>query len=269
MRKKSIPPKKLHAYVRAGIQLLFFLFLPSAFTTAFSGIKALLTQIGSSSPIAWSSFLTVLLALCAYTIVFGRFFCGYACAFGSLGDAVRGLYLWICKKCKKKPHSIPKAVCRWLSYGKYVVLLAIVLLCFSGVYGKLSGWSPWDVFSMLHAGNFHLSGYVLGVVLLVLIVAGMVFCNRFFCRFLCPMGAVFSLLPVLPLFSVHGNGRVASRAAALVSAAVRLTSNCRRLTVGTAMVTASSARNVWIFARRKTPAAEEASSVVTRSGLLY
>ena len=203
MRKKSIPPKKLHAYVRAGLQLLFFLFLPSAFTTAFSGIKALLTQIGSSSPIAWSSFLTVLLALCAYTIVFGRFFCGYACAFGSLGDAVRGLYLWICKKCKKKPHSIPKAVCRWLSYGKYVVLLAIVLLCFSGVYGELSGWSPWDVFSMLHAGNFHLSGYVLGVVLLVLIVAGMVFCNRFFCRFLCPMGAVFSLLPVLPLFSVR------------------------------------------------------------------
>ena len=166
MRKKSIPPKKLHAYVRAGIQLLFFLFLPSAFTTAFSGIKALLTQIGSSSPIAWSSFLTVLLALCAYTIVFGRFFCGYACAFGSLGDAVRGLYLWICKKCKKKPRSIPKTVCRWLSYGKYVVLLAIVLLCFSGVYGELSGWSPWDVFSMLHAGNFHLSGYVLGVVLL-------------------------------------------------------------------------------------------------------
>ncbi|WP_353962897.1 hypothetical protein [Ruminococcus sp.] len=31
----------------------------------------------------------------------------------------------------------------------------------------------------------------------------MVFCNRFFCRFLCPMGAVFSLLPVLPLFSVR------------------------------------------------------------------
>ena len=135
--------------------------------------------------------------------MFGRFFCGYACAFGSLGDAVRGLYLWICKKCKKKPRSIPKTVCRWLSYGKYVVLLAIVLLCFSGVYGELSGWSPWDVFSMLHAGNFHLSGYVLGVVLLVLIVAGMAFCNRFFCRFLCPMGAVFSLLPVLPLFSVR------------------------------------------------------------------
>ena len=38
---------------------------------------------------------------------------------------------------------------------------------------------------------------------LVLILAGMVFCERFFCRFLCPMGAVFTMLPVLPFFSVR------------------------------------------------------------------
>ena len=41
------------------------------------------------------------------------------------------------------------------------------------------------------------------VLLLVLILVGMVFCERFFCRFLCPMGAVFSLLPILPFFSVR------------------------------------------------------------------
>ena len=79
MNKKFFTPKKVHAYVRAAIQLLFFLFLPSAFTTAFSGIKSVLTQIGTGSPVVMSSFLTVLLALCAYTVVFGRFFCGYAC----------------------------------------------------------------------------------------------------------------------------------------------------------------------------------------------
>ncbi|MGN0241803.1 MAG: 4Fe-4S binding protein, partial [Candidatus Weimeria sp.] len=27
--------------------------------------------------------------------------------------------------------------------------------------------------------------------------------ERFFCRFLCPMGAVFALMPVLPVFSLH------------------------------------------------------------------
>lgn len=193
MNKKYFTPKKIHAYLRAAIQLVFFLFLPSAFTTAFSGIKSVLTQIGAGNPIAWSSFLTVLLALCAYTIVFGRFFCGYACAFGTLGDAVHSLYLFLCKKSWKKP----------LSYVKYAVLLAVVLLCFLGVYGDLTGWSPWDVFSMLRSGNFKVGAYWLGCILLVLILVGMVFCERFFCRFLCPMGAVFSLLPILPFFSVR------------------------------------------------------------------
>ena len=51
MNKKFFTPKKVHAYVRAAIQLLFFLFLPSAFTTAFSGIKSVLTQIGTGSPV--------------------------------------------------------------------------------------------------------------------------------------------------------------------------------------------------------------------------
>ena len=203
MNKKYFTPKKIHADLRAAIQLVFFLFLPSAFTTAFSGIKSVLTQIGAGNPIAWSSFLTVLLALCAYTIVFGRFFCGYACAFGTLGDAVHSLYLFLCKKCKKKPLLLKKSWKKPLSYLKYAVLLAVVLLCFLGVYGDLTGWSPWDVFSMLRSGNFKVGAYWLGCILLVLILVGMVFCERFFCRFLCPMGAVFSLLPILPFFSVR------------------------------------------------------------------
>ena len=189
MNKKFFTPKKVHAYVRAAIQLLFFLFLPSAFTTAFSGIKSVLTQIGTGSPVVMSSFLTVLLALCAYTVVFGRFFCGYACAFGTLGDAVHALYLFLCKKCKKKPVLLKKSWKKPLSFLKYAVLLAIVLLCFTGVYGEITGWSPWDVFSMLRSGNFKVGAYWLGCVLLVLILAGMVFCERFFCRFLCPMGS--------------------------------------------------------------------------------
>lgn len=202
--QKRTPPK-MDMYLRAGIQLLFFLFLPSAFTTAFSGIQSVFTQLGNSSPVVCSAFVTVLLALCAYTIIFGRFFCGYACAFGTLGDAVHSLYLLICKKRKKKPVQLKKSWRKPLSFLKYLILTVIVLLCFSGVYANMKGWNPWDVFSMLRAGNLKLSGYGLGCILLVLILMGMAVCERFFCRFLCPMGAVFALLPVLPLFSVRRN----------------------------------------------------------------
>ncbi|RHR71942.1 4Fe-4S binding protein [Eubacterium sp. AF15-50] len=35
------------------------------------------------------------MVLCLYTIVFGRFFCGFACTFGTLGDFVHEFYvLW-------------------------------------------------------------------------------------------------------------------------------------------------------------------------------
>lgn len=195
--------KTIHSRVRAAIQLLFFLFFPSVYTAAFAGVKYIFTQLGAGEKIGLTSFVTVLLVVCAYTVIFGRFFCGFACAFGALGDGVHGLYLWICKKRKRKPVKISEKLTEKLAALKYLVLAAIVLLCYAGVYGKTQGVSPWDVFSVLRAGNFGLKGYVPGLILLLLVLLGMCLEERFFCRNLCPMGAVFSLLPVLPFFALH------------------------------------------------------------------
>lgn len=197
--------KKLPVYLRAAVQLLFFILFPSAFTAAFAGVKDLFTRIGAGDAVEWTSFTVILAALLAYTAVFGRFFCGYACAFGSLGDAIRGAYTAICKKLKRKPLKLKKSWEKPLVWVKYAVLFLIVLLCFGKKYGSTAGTSPWDVFSMLRAGNFHPGGYGIGVVLFLLILAGMAVCERFFCRFLCPMGAVFALLPVFPPFSMRRN----------------------------------------------------------------
>ena len=201
MNKKTL--KKVHVWVRAVIQLLYFLFIPSAYTAAFNGVKYIFTQMGEKSHLELTSFVVTLIALCLFTVVFGRFFCGFACAFGSLGDAVRALYVFICKKLKKKPVTMKASVVKYLQAVKYVVLVLLVVSCYTGVYSKTQGMSPWDVFSMLHAGNFKLGGYIVGLVILVLILVGMAFQERFFCRVLCPMGAVFSMLPVLPLFTLR------------------------------------------------------------------
>ena len=150
--------KKIHTWIRAAIQLLYFLFIPSVYTAAFAGVKYIFTQIGAGERIELTSFVTVLIVICVYTILFGRFFCGFACAFGTLGDAVYALYKYICKKLKKKPLQISDEWEGWLDKLKYVVLTLIVLLCFAGVYGKAKGTSPWDVFSMIRAGNFKLGG---------------------------------------------------------------------------------------------------------------
>ena len=174
--------KKLHTWLRALIQILYFLFLPSVYTAAFAGVKYIFTQIGAGEAIGMTSFVTVLIVLCAYTILFGRFFCGFACAFGSLGDGIHAFYLWCFKKRKKKPVLLSEKITEKLSYLKYLVLTVIAVLCFAGAYGNAKGTSPWDVFSMLHAGNFHLQGYLPGVILLLLIIVGMCLEERFFCR---------------------------------------------------------------------------------------
>lgn len=58
--------------------------------------------------------------------------------------------------------------------------------------------SPWDVFSMITTGRLPKSTYIVGTVLLILIIVGMCTQERFFCQFLCPMGAVFAIMPVIP-----------------------------------------------------------------------
>mgnify|MGYP000049024100 CR=1 FL=1 len=69
----------------------------------FNGVKYIFTQLGQGEKIEMTAFVSALLLVCAFTIVFGRFFCGFACAFGSLGDAMHAIYGIICKKRKKKP----------------------------------------------------------------------------------------------------------------------------------------------------------------------
>jgi polyferredoxin len=202
MKKKTNPLKKkreIHRYTRAVAQIIFFCLFPSAFSAAFNGIKYIFTQLGNGNSVVFSGFLTILLVLCLYTIVFGRFFCGFACAFGSLGDGVRALYVWICKKIKRKPFTLRESWMKTLSFLKYAILFAVLVLCFTKNYERARGYSPWDVFSMLRAGNFQIKSYMAGVLLLLLIVMGMAMHERFFCRVLCPMGAVFAMLPSLPL----------------------------------------------------------------------
>ena len=207
MKFKAMNPKlrkrKIQTWFRAGVQLLFFILFPSMFTAAFNGVKYIFTQLGSGNRIELTAFVAVLLMLCVYTMIFGRFFCGFACAFGSFGDAVHAIYVSCCRKLKKKPVSIPAKAAEKLTYIKYVILTIILILCYLGVYSSLKGTSPWDVFSMLRAGNLGLGSYIIGAVLLVPIIIGMCVQERFFCRFMCPMGAVFSILPIASTFTLH------------------------------------------------------------------
>ena len=182
------------------IKLAFFIAFPAAWATGFSGVKYLCERIHSGKPIEMTAFLIAFLALAGFTIVFGRFFCGRACAFGTYGDILHELGLFIAKKLHKKLPGITEGTASVLRYLKYIVLTAVCLLCILGHGSEVSGASPWTAFSNLRYGQIKTDSE-LDVIALALFAACslcMIFVERFFCRFLCPFGAVFSLLPVMP-----------------------------------------------------------------------
>lgn len=185
-----------HRWLRFGIQLVFFIGAPALFSGAFNGVKYLFTQIGLCDAIEPTSFVIQLVAVLAFTILFGRFFCGYACAFGSLGDWLYNAFEFLRKKTSIPRPVFPEPLVKVLSLLKYVVLAGICVACFAGVWGSFSSHSPWVAFAAMLSGSIEGVGSIaLGI--LAIIVVMMIVRERFFCQFLCPLGAVFSLMPVL------------------------------------------------------------------------
>ena len=207
MMKTKHTKKQIRSWSRAVsivTRAAFFFAFPAAWSTGFSGVKYVLGQIGAGQPLEMTAFLKVFCALALFTIIFGRFFCGRACAFGTYGDVLYALVSAATKKCGRKPPHISKKLTYLLRFVKYLVLIAVCLLCFFGLGAQLAAGSPWTAFSQIISRKIHAEG-VLGItslVLFVLCTAGMCLEKRFFCRFLCPFGAVFSILPVMPFSAV-------------------------------------------------------------------
>ena len=195
-KKKKI---SVQTIIEVMIRAVFFMIYPALFSTAFTGIKLIVEQITQRASLPWNSFVETLIVLLLFTIVFGRFFCGFACAFGTWGDFVYFISSTIQKKRKKKPLKCFSKAGKILRYLKYVVLLVILILCTKGYSSAVAIHSPFSAFSRFH--QLKMADSLIGTGLFLLVTAGMALEPRFFCRFLCPMGAVFSLMPVLP-FSV-------------------------------------------------------------------
>lgn len=198
--------REIRRLTRQIIQIVFFLWMPALYTSAFSGVRYVIERIRAGEPIEKNAFLVMFIALCGFTILFGRFFCGYACAFGTLGDGVFALSQWVQKKLKKKLPKIPEEIGKRLQKIKYILLIVLMLIYALGFAKKFQGTSPWEVFSMLYTGKIPDPTYLIGWILFVVILVGMCVKERFFCQYLCPMGAVFAWLPVLP-FSVLDRDR--------------------------------------------------------------
>lgn len=190
---------RVNRWQRLVIQIIFLVLAPQTFSLAFAGVKQLFVSLGKLDVFEANTFLILLIVLLAFTVVFGRFFCGYICAFGTVGDILYKVVDFPLAKLHIKRPTLPDKAENVLRFLKYAVLAFFIVTSVVGLSSAVSVYSPWTAFGRLLSANF-LELNVVGLALLVIIAIGMICKERFFCEYLCPMGALFSLLPMLPFF---------------------------------------------------------------------
>lgn len=191
--------KKIQA-VRHLVQLAFFILLPGLYAMAFSELKGIYQMILKGSfnlPLAFQNSSALITAI-IITMLLGRFFCGWACAFGAYNDFIYG----ISRKLFKVRYRVNEKLDSRLKYIKYAVLVLIVIISWTFGSTMFSTGSPWDVFGQLTDLPQVISAYAVGFAFLVAITIGAAFIERFFCRYLCPLGAVFTIASRSSFFKV-------------------------------------------------------------------
>ncbi|MCI2049356.1 MAG: 4Fe-4S binding protein [Lachnospiraceae bacterium] len=195
-------------WLRRGIQVLCFLLVPSLFIQIWNSLKEVFMLIlhgeGTLSTIAPD--LVLLITATAVTALAGRFFCGWMCSFGAMQDL---LYRLPRLGKKHSRRSVSERTDDILKVVKYSLLIAIVVFVWGLQLVTIpSGTSPWDFFGMISvfwnmpALSVLFPAFIPAAILLAAIVAGSFFIERFFCRYLCPLGAYFSLISRARLFYV-------------------------------------------------------------------
>ena len=190
--------------LRHGVQLLSFLLFPGLFLTVFNAVRDVIVALvaGTFTFSALSGSLVTLAAVLGVTVLWGRFFCGYLCTFGALQE----LLAFAGRKLLSGRRPVPEKADKLLKYAKYGVLLSVVLLVWAMQLPVDSTLSPWGVFGALLSGNLSVMADAVptvgfGLLLAILIVS--LFVERAFCRYLCPLGALFAPLSAGRLFRIR------------------------------------------------------------------
>ncbi len=155
-------------------------------------LQALLNQQGFQIPFGMLGFFFL------FGSLLGRMICGWMCPFGLVQDLLHRIPLF--HKRKKMPfHSV-------LKYGKYAVLVFLVLIGSSFLFGGFAKMPAFCKFlcpsgtlfgalpllgsnEMLRSQAGGLFWWKLGILLLILALSVKVY--RPFCQYLCPLGAIY------------------------------------------------------------------------------
>ncbi|MCW9012362.1 MAG: 4Fe-4S binding protein [Gammaproteobacteria bacterium] len=157
---------------------------------------AVVGQIASGLSVYWPFFLTALIPI-IFTIIFGRFFCGWICPATFLYELNTILSLWLQRL------GIKSGKRRFDRRFKYLVLaVGIAISAFSGSVLISMIYPPAIIGREIYFAAA-LGGFGAGLVFFVLtLLFDLLVSRRGFCRYVCPGGALYALLGRFRLFRI-------------------------------------------------------------------
>lgn len=142
--------------------------------------------------------------LLLFGVIFGRFICGFLCPFGLIQELLHKI---------PSPKLKKSGFTRRLTYLKYVILAAFVIII------PLSIGSPGFCKYICPVGTMEggipivssneqiaaMAGALFGwkTAVLAVIIIGSIFVYRGFCRFICPLGAIYSFFNRIAVFGMR------------------------------------------------------------------
>ncbi len=181
--------------------LLFTLFFIGWYTLAQLSIIHVLTFINAIlHQFSWQSFLVdplifILWGYVALTLLlWGRgVYCGWLCPFGALQELLHQL----AQRLKIPEYKFPDVVHERLTAIKYIIFVALFGLSLQsiGYAARAAEVEPFKTAIVMH---FDRSGIFLLYALGLLLIA--VFNRKFFCKYLCPLGAALAIPAPLRIF---------------------------------------------------------------------
>ncbi|MCK9216888.1 MAG: 4Fe-4S binding protein [Firmicutes bacterium] len=146
------------------------------------------------------------IAILFISIVGGRFLCGWLCPLGALQDFSASLS----KKCDKGTSSLVQKCDTQPVPLSPIVLLIILIISVLGHGAKIAELSPWR--ALLNLPNLFSawSEMKIGFFILLLIILLSMIIPRFFCRYICPLGAAQTLFSTFSFITIKKDKRCIS-----------------------------------------------------------
>jgi NapH/MauN family ferredoxin-type protein len=140
------------------------------------------------------------LGLLIGTLLVGNAFCGWICPFGAVQDALS----WVRRRLHLPDLVVPRRLDAALRWGRFLVLALVVFMSYSTATLWFAGYDPYVTLFGLHwlfgADN---GDYWIALLILGLVAAASLVVDRFWCRYLCPLGAALSVVGRFSLLRIR------------------------------------------------------------------